>query len=88
MPLYFAYAFASAQHPALRLSGTKNLHFAIAPFPRFSAIADSLTHSDIALRIGSGREMVTRILSELEKGEYLSITNKIITLNRKLPPSR
>ena len=37
MPLYFASAFASAQHPALRLSGTKNLHFASAPFPRFSA---------------------------------------------------
>ncbi len=26
-----------AKHPALRLSGTKNLHFAGAPFPRFSA---------------------------------------------------
>ncbi|NOT85128.1 MAG: Crp/Fnr family transcriptional regulator [Methylococcaceae bacterium] len=44
-----------------------------------------LTHKDIALRIGSSREMITRIISELEKGGYLAITNKIITLNRKLP---
>jgi len=27
----------SVETHALRLSGTKNLHFAIAPFPRFSA---------------------------------------------------
>ncbi|TCV70677.1 integrase-like protein, partial [Methylomonas methanica] len=29
--------FATKTRPALRLSGTKNLHFATAPFPRFSA---------------------------------------------------
>jgi hypothetical protein len=28
---------APKTRPALRLSGTKNLHFAKAPFPRFSA---------------------------------------------------
>ncbi|WP_082879474.1 HAD-IA family hydrolase [Methylomonas methanica] len=35
--------FAAKTRPALRLSGTKNLHFANAPFPRFSAdeFADS-----------------------------------------------
>jgi CRP/FNR family transcriptional regulator, cyclic AMP receptor protein len=48
-------------------------------------IALPLTHKDIALRIGSSREMITRIFIELEKGEYLSVTNKIITLHRKLP---
>ena len=31
--------FCSKNRPALRLSGTKNLHFADAPFPRFSATA-------------------------------------------------
>ena len=31
--------FAPKTRPALRLSGTKNLHFAGAPFPRFSAYA-------------------------------------------------
>ena len=28
---------APKTRPALRLSGAKNLHFAVAPFPRFSA---------------------------------------------------
>ena len=44
-----------------------------------------LTHRDIALRIGSSREMISRILKELEKGEYLTIENKVITIRKKLP---
>ena len=44
-----------------------------------------LTHKDIASRVGSSREMISRILSELEKGQYLTIENKIITINKKLP---
>lgn len=48
-------------------------------------IALPLTHKDIALRIGSSREMITRIFIELEKGGYISVNNKIITLHRKLP---
>ncbi|ORU95002.1 MAG: hypothetical protein A6F70_10485 [Cycloclasticus sp. symbiont of Bathymodiolus heckerae] len=43
MAFYFVSTFAIAQtptkQPALRLSRTKNLHFAKAPFPGFSAIA-------------------------------------------------
>ncbi len=39
-----------------------------------------LTHKDIASRVGSSREMISRILSELEKGQYLIIENKIITI--------
>jgi len=45
----------------------------------------SLTHKNIALRIGSSREMVTRILKDLENGGYISIENKVITLKKKLP---
>ena len=33
----------SVETHALRLSGTKNLHFAIAPFPRFSAMVKVLS---------------------------------------------
>jgi CRP/FNR family cyclic AMP-dependent transcriptional regulator len=44
-----------------------------------------LTHKDIAARVGSSREMISRILSELEKGQYLTVENKIITINKKLP---
>lgn len=48
-------------------------------------VQQPLTHKDIALRVGSSREMISRILKELEKGEYLSVENKIITINKKLP---
>ena len=48
-------------------------------------VQQPLTHKDIALRVGSSREMISRILKELEKGEYLSIENKVITINKKLP---
>ena len=44
-----------------------------------------LTHKDIALRVGSSREMISRILKELETGQYLTIENKIIKINKKLP---
>lgn len=44
-----------------------------------------LTHKDIASRVGSSREMISRIFSELEKGEYVSVEHKIITLHKKLP---
>lgn len=44
-----------------------------------------LTHKEIASRVGSSREMISRILSELEKGQYLIIESKIITINKKLP---
>lgn len=44
-----------------------------------------LTHKDIALRVGSSREMISRIISELEKGEYLSINNRLIVIRKKFP---
>ena len=45
----------------------------------------ALTHKQIALRIGSSREMITRIIKDLESGDYISIDNKIITIKKKLP---
>ncbi len=48
-------------------------------------INKSLTHKNIALRIGSSREMVTRIIKDLESGGYISIDNKVITILKKLP---
>ncbi len=44
-----------------------------------------LTHREIALRVGSSREMISRILKELEKGGYLFIEHKRITIKKKLP---
>jgi CRP/FNR family cyclic AMP-dependent transcriptional regulator len=45
-----------------------------------------LTHQDIAEMVGSSREMVSRILSDLRKGGYIRIENKKIKIEKKLPP--
>ncbi len=50
-------------------------------------IEQKLTHQDIANIVGSSREMVSRILKDLTRGDYLSIENRIITIKRKLPPA-
>ena len=61
MAFYFVSTFAIAQtptkQPALRLSRTKNLHFAKAPFPGFSAGAEKLSVIDyLAFYMESERE--------------------------------
>jgi CRP/FNR family cyclic AMP-dependent transcriptional regulator len=43
------------------------------------------THREIAGMIGSSREMVSKILKELEKGSYISITDKHYMINKNLP---
>lgn len=48
-------------------------------------ITQRLTHQDIAEMVGSSREMVSRILSDLRKGGYIEIANKRITIEKKLP---
>ncbi len=45
-----------------------------------------ITHQDIASRIGASREMVSRLLKDLEKGGYIKLGVKQITLLNKLPP--
>ncbi len=44
-----------------------------------------LTHEKIADRIGAGRERVCQIVNGLKAGNYISINNQIITINKKLP---
>ncbi len=48
-------------------------------------VGTPLTHKSIALRIGSSREMVSRVMKELEVGGYIETKNKIITIKKKLP---
>jgi CRP/FNR family transcriptional regulator, cyclic AMP receptor protein len=43
------------------------------------------THADIAQRIGSSREMVSKILRDLEKGGYISVDKRRMVLVKKLP---
>lgn len=44
-----------------------------------------ITHQAIASRVGASREMVSRLLKDLEKGGYISLGVKRITLQKKLP---
>ncbi len=43
------------------------------------------THREIAGMIGSSREMVSKILKELEKGDYISVETDHYLINRDLP---
>ena len=44
-----------------------------------------ITHQAIASLVGSSREMVSRLLKDLERGGYVELGVKKITLKRKLP---
>ena len=48
-------------------------------------IEERPTQQDIANHIGASREMVARILKDLETGGYITITKKQILINEKLP---
>ncbi len=43
------------------------------------------THREIANMIGSSREMVSKILKDLEKGEYIRVADKQYIIAKKLP---
>ncbi|MDP3798759.1 MAG: Crp/Fnr family transcriptional regulator [Polaromonas sp.] len=46
---------------------------------------EAITHQEIASRVGASREMVSRLLKDLEKGGYIEMETKRITLLKKLP---
>ena len=48
-------------------------------------LLDHITHQQIASRVGASREMVSRLLMDLEKGGYVELGIKRITLKKKLP---
>ena len=50
-------------------------------------IPDKLTQQEIAERVGASRDMVSRIFRDLTQGGYISVENRIITVNKK-PPAR
>ena len=43
------------------------------------------THREISNMIGSSREMVSKIMKELEKGEYISVADEHYLVNKNLP---
>ena len=50
-------------------------------------IEEKLTHQEISNRVGSSREMVSRIMKQLLLGGYISIDRKKIIIHKKLPVS-
>jgi len=50
-------------------------------------VPEKLTQQDIAERIGSSRDMVSRLMKDLAAGGYLAVEDRTITLLRKLPPA-
>jgi CRP/FNR family transcriptional regulator, cyclic AMP receptor protein len=49
------------------------------------AIPERTTHADLAQRIGTSREMVSKLLRDLEKGGYVSVDKRSLVLVKKLP---
>ena len=49
------------------------------------ALAQRLTHREIAQRIGCSRELVSRLLKDLQQGGYVAIEAQRYALLRKLP---
>jgi CRP/FNR family cyclic AMP-dependent transcriptional regulator len=50
-------------------------------------LLERLTHQEIADRIGSSREMVSRLLTDLTRGGYVAIVEKHLVLRKPLPPA-
>lgn len=48
-------------------------------------IENKPTHQDLANMIGASREMVTRLLRDLTRGNYISVEPDCFVLNEKLP---
>ncbi|MBI3369936.1 MAG: Crp/Fnr family transcriptional regulator [Burkholderiales bacterium] len=48
-------------------------------------VAERLTHQEMANRLGCSREMVSRLMKDLERGEYLTAASGGLALVRPLP---
>ncbi|WP_020483875.1 hypothetical protein [Methylomonas sp. MK1] len=65
--------FAAKTRPALRLSGTKNLHFANAPFPRFSASVEIYDREWIEEIIKAGNDGINSVKRAGSIDEIISV---------------
>lgn len=50
-----------------------------------SVTLEAITHQEPASRVGSSREAVSRLLKDLERGGYVKMGTKRITLVKKMP---
>jgi CRP/FNR family transcriptional regulator, cyclic AMP receptor protein len=51
-----------------------------------AAPPERLTHQDMSSRIGCSREMVSRLMKDLERGRYVQNVGGVISVVRPLPP--
>ncbi len=68
-----------------RLAATLNALAEPADASGARPIPARTTHADLAQRIGTSREMVSKILRDLEKGGYIGVDKRHMTLVKKLP---
>jgi len=50
-------------------------------------VPERLTQQNIADRVGASRDMISRIFKDLTVGGYVTVADRVITINRK-PPAR
>ena len=74
---------ATVQTAGTTGSGTENQQGVASPEKPITIT--QITHQQIASRVGASREMVSRLLKDLEKGGYIELGVKRITLKKKLP---
>lgn len=48
-------------------------------------VVEKISQVDIAKKVGSSREMVSRILGDLKEGGYISMDNNRIVIRQALP---
>ena len=48
-------------------------------------ITPLITHGELAAHVGASREMVSKLMKELERGGYIQVNTRQITLLKKLP---
>jgi CRP/FNR family cyclic AMP-dependent transcriptional regulator len=48
-------------------------------------IAERPTHQDMASRLGCSREMISRLMKDLERGGFVSTDGRVLTIPRPLP---
>ena len=53
--------------------------------PDGTRVTPRITHQELASRVGSSREMISKILKELRIGGYISIENHCVHIHKELP---
>jgi len=48
-------------------------------------VPEKLTQQEIAARVGASRDMIGKLIKDLSAGGYLTVEDRTITINRKLP---